>query len=192
MNLPRLEMSSTYAQIGMKSNRPHMSVKQYHADLQIKQSHVNLEIKRSDGTLTIDQSEAFASIDATPPLRRSDEFIARTKSEVAQYISKTSRQGDQMMKIENGGGNAFSAIAAENSKLPSKEVELTLAPKPLSVKMNYQPGEFSVSVKPDRVEVNIQKRDPEISIPKWQTDVYIKQKNNLTFQAVGLNVNRGL
>lgn len=192
MNLPRLEMSSTYAHIGMNSKRPPMSIRQPNADLQISQSHVNLNIKRSNGTLTIDQSEAFASVDSKPPLRRANEFFAKTKSVVAKYISKTARQGDQIMRIEKNSGNAFAQIAAENSKLFEHETKYNLAPKPLSVKMNYQLGELSVTVNPDRVDIKVQKRDPQITIPKWQADVYVRQKNNLTIRAVGLNVNRGL
>lgn len=192
MNVPRLELSSTFAQIGMSSKRPPMSIRQPNADLQISQSHVNLNIKRSNGTLTIDQSEAFASVDSKPPLRRANEFYAKTNSIVAKYIAKTARQGDQMMRIEKNSSNAFAQIAKENSKLIEHEVKYGVAPKPLSVKMNYQPGELSITVNPDRIDIKVQKRDPQITIPKWQTDVYVRQKNNLNIQVVGLNVNRGL
>lgn len=193
MNVPNLEISSKYAYIGINSQRPPMSIRQKPADLQISQTHVeNVHITKTDGKLLIDQSEAFASVGSKPPLQRAKEFYAKSAAHVAKYVAKTAQQGDQLMRIENNGFGKFAQIAASDSQLMNHEVDLRLSPKPLSVKINYQPGTIKVNVNPDRVDIKVNKNDPQITIPKWQTDVYVRQKNQLSIRAVGLNINRGL
>lgn len=192
MNVPYLEISSTYAQIGLKFQRPPMTIRQPSTDMEIKQTHAdNIQITNENGTLTIDQSEAFASIGHLPPLQRADKFYAQSIPKAHEFMAKMRQEGDRLMKIEDGG-NPIAEIAAEESKLIEHEVDLRLAPKPLSVKIHYEPGEFRVDVKPDRIDINVQKNDPEITIPKWQAEVYIRQKNSLMIRAVGLYVDRGL
>ncbi len=192
MNLPYLELSSTYAKIGLNIQRPPMTIRQPSADMEIRQTHAeNIQITAENGTLTIDQSEAFASIDHLPPLQRANKFYAKSIPKAHEFIAKMRQEGDRLMKIENGG-NPIAEIAGEESKLIDHEVDLRLAPKPLSVKIHYEPGEYRVDVKPDRIDINVQKNDPQITIPKWQTEVYVRQKNSLTIRAVGLYVDRGL
>ncbi len=60
------------------------------------------------------------------------------------------------------------------------------------VKFNYQPSEISIDAPFKEVEITVNRRAPQIEIPKWQTEAYIRQKNQISFQAVGTNVNRGL
>lgn len=192
MNLPYLELSSTFAQIGLNVQRPPMTIHQPNADVDIRQTHAdNVQITRENGKLYIDQSEAFASIDHIPPLQRALNFYAKSIPKAHEFIAKMRREGDRLMKIENGG-NPIAEIAAEESKLIEHEVAFRLAPKPLSVKIHYEPGEFRVDVNPDRIDIKVQKNEPQITIPKWQTEAYIRQKNSLTIRVVGLHVDRAL
>lgn len=192
MNLPYLEIRQTFAQIGLKPYRPPMTIHQPNADMEIRQTHAeNIQITNEPGTLTIDQSEAFASINHIPPLKRALQFYAKSIPKIHEYIAKKREEGDRLMKIEDGG-NPIAEIAAENSKLTNSEVVYRLLPKPLSVKIHYEPGEFRVDVKPDRIDIKVKKNEPEITIPKWQTEVYLRQKNSLTIRAVGLYVDRNL
>lgn len=192
MNLPYLDLSSMFAQIGLKFQRPPMTIRQPSADMEINQSHSDvLKITNELGELTIDQSEAFASVGAIPPLRLANQFYARALSHSYEVIAKYREEGDRLMKIEDGG-NPIAEIAKEDSKLFDHEFRYALAPKPFSVKMHYEPGEFHVEVKQDRIEFKVQKNDPIIRIPKWQVQTYVRQKNQLTIRVVGLNVDRGL
>lgn len=190
MQTPYLQMQSTLGQIGLQSNRPPLQIKQPNADLTIKQEHVDtLKISTKASKLLIDQTEAFADAHLKDPIRSANEYYQKTKSKVAEYISKTVSQGMQLLKIENGG-NVFPQLAAANSQLnPERQFQLKSMPNALRVKINYQPGELNIQVNRSEPDIQVKKNDPIISIPKWQTDAYIRQKNNLNIQAVGLSVN---
>ncbi|MGO4888799.1 DUF6470 family protein [Anaerobacillus sp. MEB173] len=193
MEMPHIDITQTNAAVSMKSNRPPLQIKQPHADLSIKQEHFDLiQISKTASKLYIDQTEAFADANLVSPLRSSKEFLDRTNQEVGEYVAKMSQQGDQLMKIENGTG-AIYQIAAENSNLPRRETQLGWMPRSaFQVKFDYDPGELSFAVRKAKVEINVKRNEPIINIPKWQIDVYVKQKQSISFQAVGGNVNRKL
>lgn len=193
MKTPYLEISQTHGQIGLKSSKPFLKIQQQPADLQIRQQHGdNIKISKKAAQLFIDQTEAFADANIKGPLRRATEYAQGTKQKLLQYLAKTAQQGEQLMKIENGFGK-IPQIAAENSKLFTKEFGMGWTPQSANrIKMSFQPAELDFSVSRSEPNISVTPRPVQIQAQPWQTDVYIKQKNNLAIRAVGLHVNQGL
>lgn len=193
MQLPSLDIQSTDAYIGLRSERPGLRIRQQSADLQIRQEHTGLiEISRTASKLFIDQTEAFADANLKTSLRMASEFVTRGASEAAKYVAKTAQQGDQMMRIENGYG-AFARIAKVNSERKPLETALGYMPKSaFRVSFDYQPSKLSIRAPFKEAEITVNRRAPQVEIPKWQTEAYMRQKNQISFQAVGAVVNRGL
>ncbi|MCM3716126.1 DUF6470 family protein [Halalkalibacter oceani] len=196
MQLPTLEIHSTDAYIGMSSHRPGPRISQPSADLQIRQQHVGMiEISQTAAKLFIDQRQAFAEANLKTPLRMANDYWNKTTSVVHQYLAKKAQQGDQMMKIENGarGGAAFAQIAKVNGeRAPQKAVYTTMPRSAFSISFDYQPGQLSMKAPYKEPDITVTPRPPQIEMPKWQLDVYLRQKNNISFQAVGTEVNMGL
>lgn len=190
MQLPSLQISSVHGKIGMKAHRPHIQIQQHDPGFSMKQQHAQIEISTQASRLTIDQTEAFASANSKHIYRLNKEFVAKAMNNARETTSKYASQGDQLMRIENGG-EVIPHLAKVNSTLFSdKEFNIGLMPRPFSVKINYQPSKVSVNVKGGSVDIRAEKREPTIQHRPWQTDVYMRQKNQITFQAVGLQVNR--
>lgn len=53
--------------------------------------------------VNIDQTEAFAAMDLKGPLRRADDYVADALATFSSNVKRRAQQGDQMMRIENGG-----------------------------------------------------------------------------------------
>ncbi|MCL7746738.1 DUF6470 family protein [Halalkalibacter alkaliphilus] len=193
MQLATIDIQKQDAYIGLNSHRPGLQLKQEHADMHIDQQlSAILEISTTASKLFIDQTEAFADANLKTSLRMASEFFSRSNAVVSQYVAKTAQQGEQLKRIENGTG-ALAQIAKVNSQIPEKEVTLGYMPKSMSqVKFDYQPASLSVRAPYKEVDVNVNRRPPQIEIPKWQTETYVQQKNQISFQAVGGNVNMGL
>lgn len=190
MNVPSINIQSVHGKIGLQSNRPHIQIQQQAADLTINQEHQTLNITKQPSKLTIDQTEAFHAANLKHIYRLNEEFSAKAMNHAAEVTMKYASEGDQLMRIENGG-NIVSRLAERNAVLyPDREVNIKQMPPPFSVKTNYQPSEIKLQVSSSEPEIKVNRRDPTISIPKWQTDAYIKQKNQITMQAVGLQVNQ--
>lgn len=175
-------------QIGINQSRPNLEIHQKEADLSIKQPAAILEIKTTPGRLLIDQTEAFADVDYKGILRRSKEWTAKAIQEINANIAKIAREGDQMMQIENGG-NVFAQIAKADGFPPMKERNLAYIPKDFR--------HVKIDITPTKVDINVQRRDPiieskinkpELTYHRWQTDVYMLQKPNLSFEVIGSNL----
>lgn len=192
MQLPSINISSVHGKIGLQTERPHIQVKQHHADLSIKQEHAVLQINQQPSKLSIDQREAFASANLKHVFQLNKDWAAKAMQNVSQAIVKYAREGEQLKRIENGG-NPIPHLAKENSILfPEKQLTMVQMPRHSSVKIHYQPGQLSIGVKGGTVDVRIDKREPTIQHRPWQTSAYIRQKNDIQFQVVGAQVNRGL
>ncbi len=189
--LPSLHIETNDAEIGLHSQRPPMQIKQEQAELRIKQKHVDIiEISKTASQLYIDQTEAFADANLKSPLRMANEFWQKTKGEVLNYLAKTVQEGDEMMRIENGGG-AIPRIAAQNSQITPSETTLAYMPRSMSqVKFSYVPSELTIKAPYDEPEITVTLRPPQIEIPTWQTNAYIKQKNRIHIEVVGANVDK--
>lgn len=192
MQLPSIKITSTHGQIGMKSQRPHIEIKQHEPGFSIRQEHVAIEINKQSDQLTINQREAFASSNLKHIYQLNKDFAAKGLSHASEMTAKYAREGDQLMRIENGF-NVIPQLAKVNSILfPEKEITLAQMPKPFSVKTDYQPSKLSFHTKGGTAEINIEQRKPTIQHRPWQTDVYVRQKQNIQFQAVGFQVNTQL
>ncbi|UCZ52693.1 DUF6470 family protein [Bacillus shivajii] len=193
MQLPRVEIQSQQAQIGMQQQKPEMSITQRPADISIDQELVGtLRISTTASKLHIDQSEAFADTGLKGPLRRNEEWGAQGKQSVMQYIAKTVQQGEQLKKIEHGT-EAIAQLAKQNGERPTKEINVGFVPEhAFKVNFQYEPSDIQVDVDWPEPNIHVQKHDPEIHIPRWETNVYLQQKESIQFHAVDPTVNRTL
>ncbi|PYZ92786.1 hypothetical protein CR194_14125 [Salipaludibacillus keqinensis] len=192
MDLARINISTTQAQTGIQSQRPPMSIHQPQADMHIDQEFGSIRISTTASQLFIDQTEAFADADLKGPLRRSDEFAARSMQNVMQYIAKTTQQGDQMKKIEHGT-NAIASIAKQNGERPTKQINYGTVPEHMGkVSIDYRPSDISIQADRSEPTIRVHKNDPQIHIPRWESNVYLQQKNHIDFSVSGGSINRQL
>ncbi|ADU31864.1 DUF6470 family protein [Evansella cellulosilytica] len=192
MELARYHIQSERAITGIASQRPEMTIRQRPADMEIKQElNGNLRISSTAAKLFINQTEAFADADLKGPLRRSNEWHSSTKQKVYQYIAKTMREGEQYKSIENGG-NAIANVARQNGERAPKSYNVSTVPQPFRVKIDHVPSEVRVQADWPEPSIRFHKNEPDITIPKWQSNVYIQQKNAIHFSVTGNQVDRGL
>ncbi|MDV2684291.1 DUF6470 family protein [Alkalihalophilus lindianensis] len=193
MRALHLDIQSTNAYVGLKSNRPHPHIKQHQADLQIRQTHTGIiEISTKASELFIDQTEAFADANLKTALRLANDFYSSSTAKVAEHMTKKRQEGDQMMKIENGFG-AFARLAKSNTQSSPSQLHVVNMPRSMDqTKIHFQPSQISFNVPRHVADISINRREPDIQMPKWQTDTYLRQKNSISFQAVGASINRGL
>ncbi|MCT8140148.1 hypothetical protein H1D32_22090 [Anaerobacillus sp. CMMVII] len=192
MQLPTIAIQSVRGQTGMHSQRPHIEIKQASAVLSINQEHASIQMNTQPAKLSIDQTQAFASANLKHVYQLNKEFAAKAMSNASQVTAKYAREGDQLMKIENGG-NVIPHLAKVNSVLfPEKQATVGQMPGPFQVKIHFQPSKTSVQVKGGIADIQVQRHEPTIQHRPWQTNIYLQQKQSISFQAVGVQVNQQL
>ncbi|GEN57096.1 hypothetical protein GCM10012290_17400 [Halolactibacillus alkaliphilus] len=176
MNIPQLRINQQFARIGIESNDATVDIKQGPAEIEIQQPNANININTKPGKLTIDQSQAFADLGQYPI----GEAIRREANEGLQKVQEGSRrrrrQGDMMMKIENGG-DPLKLIAKQNAPRQVRSFNIGFIPSYGSVKIDYQPAEVEVNNQANKPIINTKQTPVSQSYQRGNVDVYLQQKN---------------
>jgi hypothetical protein len=194
MTLPQIAISAVQAKTGIQQSRPYMSMRQPGPDMTIDQNVAGkLRISTTASRLYIDQTEAFADADVKSPLRRGKENAAKGNQKVMQFIAETMRHGEQLKKIENNT-NALASVAKQRSERAPKSYNFAAVPEHMGkVKINYTPSELQFDADLPHVAIHVKRNNPEIQVPRWETNVYLEQKNNIHFSVIpGSAINKEL
>jgi len=184
-----LQYQIVNAQTGINYQQPTMSIKQGRADLSIQQPKAEITMDLRPGKLSIDQTEAFAAMDRKGPLRRADDFIASALADFSSGVKKRAQQGDQLMRIENGGG-AIAAIAKQNGTPPMKQMAIGFIPNsPFDVKVDYQPSQLNIDVQKRDPIIQSSINRPQIDIPRWSASTHMEQMPSIDFEYIGQLIN---
>jgi hypothetical protein len=161
MKIPQLQMQATFPQLSISIERSQLEITQPPAEVTIEQPKPEMEMNVIRPRLTIDQSQAWADMDLKHIFRRIEEAAQEGYESWLAYLETVSVQGDELMRIENGG-DAIAAQAQTNSEDPPLEFNVGFVPQPFSVKINYEPGKVDIHWRTYGANVNIQPRAPII------------------------------
>lgn len=184
MNLARLDMRQTYAAIQMTSNRPVLEMRQGRADLSITQGKAEMAQQTTAGTLEIDSSVARSESNLKGAFELGHYLAQKGEQGAREAAMNIARDGDRLMRIENG--NPIPSIAAEKVNDPYPIVEMGYMPKSLDrVKLTYTPADVKIewNVTPPQIDVSLTPTD--ISFTPWTTEISLRQEASLEMWPVG-------
>ncbi|WP_142386512.1 DUF6470 family protein [Bacillus sp. Marseille-P3661] len=181
-----MNISSQFAQLGIKQQRPNLEVNQHLATIEINQPQPEMKITKSKGKLTIDQSAAFADANLKPPLRVAKESTQTAKNTVLQDIASEISEGRRLMKIEKQAKTVIPNIAKEQSQPPQKYSTIKFIPEtPEKVKFDYKPSEIDIEIEESKPEIKAHIKSPTIIHHPWNLEIYIKQKQMIDIKVEG-------
>lgn len=169
MELPQIRLSSDRASLSIRMEKGHQSIEQPKAELHIQQPKADMTIKQPTGKLTIDQTNAWHNLGLKSSRVRTEETADHAKRTVLEGTARMAEEGDELMRIENGG-EPLADQAARNAiwqfdypldgmpvydlvsiDYQANEPEISFAKKepvieavPQKVRYDYQPGNVDV------------------------------------------------
>lgn len=186
MYFPQIRLQSQMAQIEMTTNPAKQSIEQPGPDLDLQQPPAELHIDRTPSVLSIDQSEARADVDLKSIRRRVEEFAQNGYQEWLNGIARRAQEGNELMRIENGG-NPIASIGKQNGKLlPTYEFNIGYVPKAGSVKIDFQPTKLDIQWDIKKPINNTKARKPIIDYQPGTVDIRIKQYQDLQIDFANL------
>lgn len=177
MELPQIRLQSQSAKIAIRTTPAELSIEKGKVEQSIQQPKADMQITTTPSKLTIDQSEAWAEMNMKGVARFTDDNNSFAMKEAMAGIARRARQGEQLMKIEDGG-NPLASQAKENAEGPQKQFALGWIPSHGSVKIDYQPAKVNINVEarkpiieatPVRPSVNYRPGSVETSISQYQS-----------------------
>ncbi|MBR3117977.1 DUF6470 family protein [Oceanobacillus profundus] len=187
MQIPQIRMQSQQAQIEIQNTDAKLEISQPQAELNIQQPQAELSIRTTPGKLRIDQTQAWADLNLMHITERNERFAREGKNSLMHGIARRARQGDELMKIENGGDPLINQ-AIQNSSDPMKSLGIKFIPSHFSVKTSYQPAEVHIDVQTKKPIINATPRSPEFTYEAGNVTTSLKQRQYLKISFTNLYV----
>lgn len=184
MNFPQIRMQSTFAQLDINTQNARLEIEQPPAELSIEQPKAEMEVEKIPSRLTIDQSRARADVDLKSAPERIAEAAQEGHQDVLQGIARRTQEGEEMMKIENGG-HAIAELAKQHKVLPEHEFALGWIPSVGSVRMDYDPGRLDIHWRVNKPVIQSRTHQPVINYFPGKVDFSMKQYPSLNIDFVG-------
>lgn len=187
MQMPQIRLDSQPARIGIQTTNARTETKQPPADLSIEQPKADLTIETIPSKLTIDQTEAWADMDLKHISRRIEDAAQQGRKDWLEGIARRAQQGDELMKIENGG-NPIAEHAKTNSVNPVKEFNIGFIPSAGSVKINFEPAKVNIDVKPNKPIIETKPNKPIVDYYPGRVDISLIQRNELNINFINIDI----
>lgn len=185
MQIPKLQMQSTFAQLGLNIIKPVQEIRQPQAEMNLRQVPATLSIEQARIELQIDSSQARANIGIMTSMQFSDSAASYGQQKALQAIAEKSQEGDRMMRIYTKE-NAIAAIGKEKGL---RVLEGGYSPPAASADEGV---DIHVELKPVRIDVqrngmsmNPVTKPPELSYTPGKVEPYMLQYNSLKIDVVG-------
>jgi len=186
MRLPQIRIDQQFARIGMSMEDAKVQMSQPEADLSIKQPPADVNIEIRPGKLSIDQSQAFHDLGQYPVKEAVRLEAEEGKKLVTEGTRRRRREGDQLMKIENGG-DPIKQQAKTRMPREYRPFNIGVIPSYNSVKINYEPADVNVDIQANKPVIQSQANPVQRQVTPANFDVYLDQQNyiDISFVNVG-------
>ena len=150
MNIPKLQIQSTSARIGLDIQKPIQEIEQPKANLDLQQPSAEMSIQTTSSKLTIDSYEARDSMDYKTSMSRTREIAQQSQQELLAGIARRAEEGQELMRIENGG-NPIADQATRRGRQPYSSLSIKFIPQADSVNINFEPAKVDIQIEPQKV-----------------------------------------
>lgn len=188
---PQIRISQVNAQIGLKRIDPVQEIQQIPAQLSMKQQPAKMSIERKAAVLEINQDQARSDVNMKTRTEFMADITADAKQAALEAIGQISMEGDQMAAIERKSDAIVSLSSDKGTPLPA-ETGIVFIPSPGAVKINYTPAELKINWEQGGVETDFIPHKTIHNYTPGKTEVYLKQRQQLEIDFVGLNINNTL
>ncbi|TRY36585.1 hypothetical protein FOI67_15035 [Geobacillus sp. LEMMJ02] len=178
MQLPQIRLQSTMAKIAIETVPAKLEIQQPPAELEIEQSPARLTIRTTPSKLTIDQTKAWEDMNLEHIFRRIEKFAEQGYNDWLDGLARVSRQGDELMRIEDGG-NPIAEQAKENSETPMYEFNIGWVPSPFSVHISYTPADVDIRFETHKPVIRARTHPPVIRYTPGEVAIRLAQRPSL-------------
>lgn len=158
--MPQLQIQTTKGFLDLQITKPVQEIEQPKATIRQEQPAAILEMSTTRPQLSLDTTEARAEIDLKSIRRRNEEHAQNSKQIGLEGIGRRAAEGQQMMKIENGGGNIFGELSKQNQPRQYAALAMGFIGNKSGVQMSFEPGSLDIQATPQKPVFDAQVNKP--------------------------------
>ena len=186
LNIPTVDITQVPNKIGMNIKSPKTNISKQESKLDVSQQPGDMQTNEDMVKVNVDNYPAHYDLGYKNYKDFSIENTQKGKQAFLSQTAKYARQGDQLMKIENGGKPLVSQAKAEN-KPENKEITLGWKRGP---EINVKKGNLEINYNPNKPTVNFQKGSVRSELDWGKVSTFLRQKENFDIEVRGNNINR--
>jgi Family of unknown function (DUF6470) len=186
LDIPQIRLESRFVKLSLETVNASLEIQQPKADLSIQQPKAELSIQTTPGKLTIDQTKAREEVDLKHISKRIAEAADQGREDVLSGIARRIQQGDEQMRIENGG-KPLTAQPKTNSEREIKQFNIGFIPSHFSVKLNFQPAEVKIDVQRNAPIIESKINKPIMDYKAGEVKVALAERNQLKIDFVSID-----
>ncbi|MGG7619643.1 DUF6470 family protein [Bacillus coreaensis] len=179
MNIPQIRLQTTSAKIEINTTPAQLLIEQIPGDLQIEQPMATMNITRVPGKLTIDQTKAREDVGYKSVRRAVEDAAQEGRKSVLEGIARRTSDGEELMKIENGG-NPIATLAKRNSEKQPYQFNIGFIPSPNSVVTSYDSGSINVDIQPNKPTIKYTANRPVTEYQPGNVDILLRSHSSLS------------
>ncbi|QGG47484.1 DUF6470 family protein [Heliorestis convoluta] len=184
----QLRIEQQFGKTHLDIKPPELKISIRSPQLQLQSTEPELQIRQQEGRLQIDQYPSRASLGYRNTKDRMKDYAQAGQRAVLEGTARRAREGNQMMKIEQGG-NAIAAIAKQSTYKPPKGLKIAAITPP---SIQYQSGKLDMNVVRGKVDGTLHWGTVE-GQHNWGTvRGYMAQHPSIRFYTTGSVVDRQL
>ncbi|MDV6376992.1 DUF6470 family protein [Sporosarcina sp. GW1-11] len=177
MNIPRLQIQTTPAKIGLQVTKPIQEIEQPRATLNLEQPAAILEMSTTRPQLSLDTTENRADIDMKSVFRRTAENAQYGMQKVQEGIGRRAQEGQQLMKIENGA--IIADIVKQSTERPMAELQVKFVGDRTKIKTDITAGSLDINVTPQKPIIDAQINKPIHNYTPGKVNVVMEQYGSI-------------
>ncbi|QSS99615.1 hypothetical protein IMZ31_16320 [Pontibacillus sp. ALD_SL1] len=179
MQTPQIQIRTTPAKIGLTIQNAKHTYKQPQAEQQIQQPGANLSIKQEPPKLSIDQTKAWQNIGLKSVFVRAEEYANRAKQTGLEHIATIAQEGDELMRIENGGNPIASQAKRVVDGLWQFTIQAGGRPAYDLVDLSFETGGAKIDVQRNEPILKANRREPQFQYERGQVTSRMEQYSNV-------------
>lgn len=176
-SMPQIQISQTWAQIGIRHIPGQLQIEQPHPVVESESRPPELKIHRRGSQLLIDQTRAWEAYALISPVKLTQTIVSNIKAVYPHMVAKIAQDGDRMADVHLST-NVFTQLAREQPR-PLTELKIAGPASTLNVEFEYQPEELALEVQAGNWQYRIKAQKPQITYQPGRVEIYLRQPPQL-------------
>ena len=182
-----LRITTQNAQIGIESTNGHYDMRQNQLPMELRTKQPVLHLQNEEAVLYIDQRRCFSEAGLKSSMELTRNYAQKGKQAALRATTRIADEGRELTNIQSKGSAIVRQAKRKAATFGNKQFNFDMIPKSrpeITVKQGKIHGDFE----PGNVNIQLNNFRPEIHYQRGDVEIYLKQKNYISFEYVGKGI----
>jgi len=182
-----LRITTQNAQIGIETANGQFDIRQNHFPMDLSTKEPRLHLQSEEAVIYIDQRRCFSEAGLKSSMELTQKYAQKGKQAALQATAKIASEGRELANIQAKGSAIARQAKRKAATFGDKEFNFDMIPKSRP-EITVKPGKVHGDFEKGNVDIQLKNFRPEIYYQRGDVEIYLKQKNYISFEYVGKGI----